>query len=56
MRCPQCQARHMVEIAMSIGGQQVTLRSCSFCDLRWWEGYQGKMALSGLLDLAAERA
>ena len=38
---------------MSIGGQPVMLRSCSFCDLRWWEGHQGRMPLAGLLDLAA---
>jgi hypothetical protein len=43
----------MVEISLSIGGERVTLKSCSACDLRWWEGYHGRLPLSYLLDLAA---
>ena len=53
MQCPKCESRQMVEIALSVGGQRVTLRSCSSCDLRWWEGYEGKLPLERLLDLAA---
>ena len=38
---------------MSVGGERVTLRSCSACDLRWWEGYDGPLPLATLLELAA---
>jgi len=53
--CPRCQSRRMVEIAMSLAGEPVTLRSCSACDLRWWEGYDGRLPLTGLLELAARK-
>lgn len=43
----------MVEISLAVAGERVTLKSCSTCDLRWWEGYQGKLSLSYLLQLAA---
>ena len=54
MQCPQCQSRQMVEISLSVSGERVTLKSCSSCDLRWWEGYHGQVPLAQLLQLAAE--
>lgn len=53
VKCPQCASRQMVEISLSISGERVTLKSCSACDLRWWEGYHGRLPLTYLLDLAA---
>ena len=43
----------MVEISLSVAGERVTLKSCSACDLRWWEGYQGKLPLADVLARAA---
>lgn len=54
MLCPKCESRQMVEIALSVAGERVTMKSCSACDLRWWEGYRGRVPLSDLLDLAAK--
>lgn len=54
MQCPKCKSRQMVEISLSVAGERVTLRSCSACDLRWWEGYHGKVALAQVLELAAQ--
>ena len=45
----------MVEIGLQVAGERVTMRSCSACDLRWWEGYDGRVELSDLLDLAARQ-
>ncbi|MDQ6615813.1 MAG: hypothetical protein M3083_14010 [Actinomycetota bacterium] len=53
MQCPQCESRQMVEISLSVAGERVVLRSCSACDLRWWEGYSGLLPLAHLLDMAA---
>jgi sarcosine oxidase delta subunit len=53
VHCPHCESRQMVEISLSVAGERVTLRSCSACDLRWWEGYHGKLPLADLLELAA---
>jgi hypothetical protein len=43
----------MVEITLAVAGERVTLKSCSTCDLRWWEGYEGKLPLANLLEMAA---
>ncbi len=43
----------MVEIALSVAGERMTLKSCSSCDLRWWEGYHGRIQLADVLDRAA---
>lgn len=53
VQCPKCEARQMVEIALSVAGERVTMKSCSACDLRWWEGYHGKVPLTDVLGLAA---
>jgi len=56
MRCPQCRSRELVEIAMSIGGSAVTFRSCSPCDVRWWQDEAGPLQLDQLLDVAHQAA
>jgi hypothetical protein len=43
----------MVEISLSVAGERMTLKSCSACDLRWWEGYRGRLPLSYVLNQAA---
>jgi transcriptional regulator NrdR family protein len=53
MKCPKCQTRELVVIEMRVGGEMVTLRSCSACDVRWWETRNGALSLSGVLDLAS---
>ena len=53
MKCPRCRSRQLVEIALFIAGEHVVLRSCSACDVRWWEGDGARLPLPNLLDLAA---
>lgn len=53
MQCPKCESRQMVEITLSVAGERMTLKSCSSCDLRWWEGYHGRIPLADVLDRAA---
>ena len=52
MKCPNCETREMVVIEMTVAAEPVTLHSCSFCDLRWWETRDGAVSLAGVLDLA----
>jgi hypothetical protein len=40
---------------MAISGSDVVLRSCSACDVRWWEGDGERLALRSLLELASTR-
>jgi transcription elongation factor Elf1 len=51
MKCPNCD-REQVVIEMVVRGQRLALRSCSPCDLRWWEGHDGVVSLAGVLDMA----
>ena len=53
--CPRCKTRQLVVIEMAVAGAPVSLRSCSACEVRWWQGGEGRLALDGLLDLAAQR-
>ncbi|HEX3541352.1 MAG TPA: hypothetical protein VHT75_13040 [Acidimicrobiales bacterium] len=43
----------MVEIGVAVAGERLTMKSCSACDLRWWEGYGGRVPLTDLLQLAS---
>ncbi len=55
MRCPSCRTRELVVITMRVGEEQVALRTCSFCDLRYWEGLDGQMPLESVLALVGGR-
>ena len=47
--CWRC-TRTMVTITLEIEARARTLRSCSHCDIREWEGEAGGTDLSGILD------
>lgn len=43
----------MVIITMTVADEDFTLRSCSSCDLRWWDGPGGAVGLPSVLALVA---
>ena len=53
MKCPACKTHDLVVITMKMRAEQVVLGSCSFCDLRSWEGLDGALPIDSVLDLAA---
>ncbi len=53
MRCPTCRTRHLVVIEIRVSGEPITMHSCSYCDQRWWQGMDGSLTLTSVLDLAA---
>lgn len=55
MKCPVCRTHRMVVITLRLAGEPVVLRSCSSCDLRSWEGLDGRLPLDSVLELAAAR-
>jgi transcriptional regulator NrdR family protein len=55
MKCPECRTHDLMVIEMRVAGEPVTLRSCSSCGRRWWDGMEGPLDLPSILALAAER-
>jgi transcriptional regulator NrdR family protein len=51
MKCPSCRTRELIVIEMKVGTEHVALRTCSPCDLRYWEGVDGNLALESVLAL-----
>lgn len=52
MTCPVCRSTTLVAIGLQLRGQQVTMRSCSECEVRWWEKDGERVALPSVLELA----
>ena len=50
--CPRCDGT-LVEIQMTIDGQPVTMRSCSVCELRWWDNAGDLIDLTSVLEMAS---
>jgi DNA polymerase III alpha subunit (gram-positive type) len=55
MRCPRCKVSQLVEISVHMAGRDVTMRSCSRCDTRWWDSEGERLELPGVLALASRR-
>ncbi|HET7523386.1 MAG TPA: hypothetical protein VFJ79_04500 [Acidimicrobiales bacterium] len=53
MKCPTCRSRELVVIEITVSGEPIRMYSCSHCDQRWWQGIDGALTLSSVLDLAA---
>jgi hypothetical protein len=53
MKCPTCRTRQLVVIELHVGGEPVTLHTCSHCDRRWWQGLDGSLTLATVLELVA---
>jgi hypothetical protein len=54
-RCPRCD-RSLVEITITLEGDDVTMRSCSACDHRSWQREGQAVDLDGVLtDMGLDR-
>ncbi len=42
-------------IDLEVGGERLSLHSCSSCDLRWWQGPDGRVRGGGVLQWAPRR-
>jgi hypothetical protein len=49
MICPVCRRSRLVEIDLTLQGEEVRMRSCSRCDTRWWERHGQRVTFEGLL-------
>lgn len=55
MKCPRCKTSQLVEIAVTLREQRVTMHSCSRCDSRWWDSHGENLALPHVLEMATSR-
>ena len=53
MKCNKCRSSRLVEVALTIGARQVTMKSCSHCDTRWWDSEGESLGLPRVLELAS---
>jgi transcription elongation factor Elf1 len=52
MSCPKCAKHRLIAIGVTIGEDEVTMRSCSHCGARWWECEGQRVPLPKVLELA----
>ena len=55
MTCPSCRVTDLVQIALRLHDELVTMHSCSACENRWWEKDGVKVGLPSVLELVAAR-
>jgi hypothetical protein len=54
MPCPRCRFRTLVTIDVVVAGEPLVMHCCSACNVRWWEGPQGRVPLAGVLERAGQ--
>jgi hypothetical protein len=52
MRCTRCSKGSFIEIRMHVAGEDLTFRRCGRCENQMWEGVDGPMPLTTVLELA----
>jgi hypothetical protein len=48
-KCQNCGRSH-VEVELDLGGRELRMRSCSYCDRSEWVGPDGSLDLDAVLD------
>lgn len=54
MTCSRCKTSRVVEITVTIAERPVRMRSCSYCDTRWWDSEGESLPLPRVLELATK--
>ena len=55
MHCSRCDRQGMVEIRMTIAGEDVLFHSYGRCEARHWSSPRGPLSLDHVLELARPR-
>jgi hypothetical protein len=55
MGCSTCGKQELVEIRMTVGGEELMFRRCGRCESQGWEGTGGAVSLTHVLDRARVR-
>jgi hypothetical protein len=52
MRCAACEKGALIEIRMTVAGEELTFRRCGRCEAQGWESIEGSITLGRVLELA----
>ena len=52
MHCDHCQTKSVIEIRMTVGGEELAFRRCGRCEAKGWAASEQAVALGRVLELA----
>ena len=52
MHCDHCQTKSVIEIRMTVGGEDLAFRRCGRCEAKGWASAEAPVELERVLDLA----
>lgn len=53
--CPQCRAGDLIAISMSVGGRDLSFRTCHHCEAKWWYRDGDEVPLASVIGLVVEK-
>ena len=53
--CPQCRSGDLIAISMSVGGRDLSFRTCHHCEAKWWFRDGDEVPLASVLGLVVEK-
>ncbi len=52
MHCAACEKGSLIEIRMTVAGEELTFRRCGRCEAQAWTTTEGEITLGRVLELA----
>lgn len=52
--CPQCRAGDLISISMTVGGRDLSFRTCHHCEAKWWYHEGDEVPLASVIGLVVE--
>lgn len=53
--CPNCHAGDLITISITVGGRDLSFRTCHHCEAKWWFRENEEVPLSSVLGLVVEK-
>ena len=53
--CPQCRTGDLISISMTVGGRELSFRTCHHCEAKWWYQDGAEVPLASVIGLVAEK-
>jgi DNA polymerase III alpha subunit (gram-positive type) len=53
--CPNCHAGDLITISITVGGRDLSFRTCHHCEAKWWFREGEEVPLASVLGLVVEK-